>query len=382
MTEPVLPSDPLPAGALLAKRYEVRDVLGRGASGVVYAGFDREASVDVALKVIHREHCHTRQIFARYKREAAILERIGGEHIVRFLGFFEHDGLLVIALEYVRGVSLERLLKDGPLATETSVTIATQICRGLEYAHEAGVIHRDLKPGNVMVTHDEAGRPTARILDFGLAKVVLGGQGTTGLTERDMIFGTPEYMASEQARGDDVDVRCDVYAVGIILYEMLTGTVPFRGKTALATMTAQLTEAVEPPRARAKNRNIPSVLETVLLRCLEKASENRYTSVRELREAIAAAAERRVISVQPTHRAELSESDTELSLRRSQIRDATSALRAAEALANAKLGASRSASEQVAPASVRAGSPELLWKLIAAAAIIGCVVLGILLALR
>lgn len=381
MTEPVLPSDPLPSGALLADRYEVRDVLGRGASGVVYAGFDRQAGDEIALKVIHREHCHTRQIFARYKREAAILERIGGEHIVRFLGFLEHEGLLVIALEHVQGMSLEALLKEGPLAIETSVTIATQICRGLEHAHEAGVIHRDLKPGNVMVTHDEAGRPTARILDFGLAKVVLGGHGTTGLTERDMIFGTPEYMAPEQARGDDVDVRCDVYAVGIILYEMLTGTVPFRAKTPLATMTAQLTEAVEPPRARAKHRNIPSALETVLLRCLEKASTNRYTSVRELREAIAAATERRVISVQPTQRADLSESDTELSLRRSQIRDATSALRAAEALASAKRARDEAGPLEPTPAVPKSRS-ELVWKIVAALAIVGCVVLGVLLALR
>ncbi len=383
-----LPADPLQLGALVASRYELKTVLGRGASGVVYRALDAESSEEVALKVIHREHCHTRQIFARYKREAAILRQIGGEHIVRFLDFIEYDGLLVIVLELVRGESLEHRLHQGPVEIEAALEIATQLCLGLETAHQAGVVHRDLKPGNGMVETAANGRETARILDFGLAKVVHGGHLSTGLTERDMIFGTPEYMAPEQARGDEADVRSDVYACGVILYEMLTGSVPFRGKTPLATMTAVLSQPLEPPRVRAKDRAIPSVLETVLLRCLEKSSENRYTSVRELRAAIEAASERRVISVQPTPRSDLHESDTELSLRRSQIRSATEALRAAEALADAKarLAAEGDRPTELAPPPTNPGTEpgalEQRWKLVAAAAIVTCIVLGVLLALK
>ncbi len=381
-----LPADPLQLGALVASRYELKAVLGRGASGVVYSAVDGDSGVEVALKVIHREHCHTRQIFARYKREAAILRQIGGEHIVRFLDFIEHDGLLVIVLELVRGVSLEHRLQQGPIEIEAALEIATQICIGLETAHQAGVVHRDLKPGNVMVETAANGMETARILDFGLAKVVHGGHLNTGLTERDMIFGTPEYMAPEQARGDDADVRSDVYACGVILYEMLTGSVPFRGKTPLATMTAVLSQPLDPPRSRAKDRAIPSVLETVLLRCLEKSSEDRYTSVRELRAAIEAASERRVISLQPTPRSDLHDSDTELSLRRSQIRSATEALRAAEALAEAKARlAEGDRPTELAPPPTPAGAPNHLeqrWKFVAAAAIVTCIVLGVLLALK
>lgn len=364
-------SDPVSIGEVVAGTYLTDRVLGRGASGVVYGARREKDGARVALKIIFPEHCHSRQIFGRYKREAAILRRIGDEHIVRFLDFVEHDGLLAIALEHVEGSSLEDLLASR-IEIERAVTLSVHICRGLEAAHDAGVIHRDLKPANVMVEQKD-GRELARILDFGLAKVVHGDHLVTGLTERDMIFGTPEYMAPEQARGDEVDIRCDVYALGVILYEMLTGSVPFKGRTPLATMTAQLTEVVEAPRTRAPDRDIPPALEAVVLRALQKDKAGRYESAKTFADALEAALERRVISVNFRDSGEDAARDTELSLRRSQIKSSTGLLEEA-----AELAATKRASLE--PRAHAQGSP-WLWPVVTVVAIALCVVIGVLLAL-
>ncbi|HTJ81184.1 MAG TPA: serine/threonine-protein kinase [Polyangiaceae bacterium] len=375
--------DPAKIGDLIAKRYTVTGVLGRGASGVVYKADAGGATV--ALKIISPELCHSRQIFERYKREALILRHLSGEHIVRFLDFVEHEGLLVIALEHARGEALEDLLLRG-IDLEMAVDIALQICDGLACAHDAGVIHRDLKPANVMVERVDDGALLVRILDFGLAKVVHGEHVTTGLTERDMIFGTPEYMAPEQARGEEVDARCDVYACGVILYEMVTGSVPLRGKTPFATMTAQLTEQVEPPRKRAPKKDVPRALEAVILRALEKDPEKRFASATALKTALEGASERRVISVTPTapDDIDLHARDTELSLRRSQIKKALPLLEEAERLASTKAAKPDDAPvTTLRSASEPPGEPRTwVWPTIAVVALAVCVVLGVLLALK
>ncbi|NUP13843.1 MAG: serine/threonine protein kinase [Polyangiaceae bacterium] len=369
-------ADPVQVGDLIAGEFLTEDVLGRGGSGVVYSARRKTNGERVALKVIFAEHCHSRQIFGRYKREAAILQRIGGEHIVRFFDFVEHDGLLAIALERVEGTSLERVL-GSPIELQRAVSLSLQICRGLEAAHEAGVIHRDLKPANVIVEAFTVGE-RARILDFGLAKVVHGEHLVTGLTERDMIFGTPEYMAPEQARGDEVDARCDVYALGVILYEMVTGSVPFKGRSPLATMTAQLTEDIEPPRSRAPTRDIPPALEAVILRALNKEADGRYQTAKELGDALEAALERRVISVNFHDAEDAAVSDTELALRRSQVHAAKGLLEDAE-----KLAASKAAkSVKPAPTSSRDGGRAWFWPVVTVAAILACVGIGVLLGLR
>jgi serine/threonine-protein kinase len=373
------PNDPAEVGAVIAGKYAITGLLGRGASGVVY-----EAEADgakVALKIIHPELCHSRQIFGRYKREAKILRHLTGEHIVRFLDFVEHDGLLVIALEFVEGESLEDFLGKS-LDCDTAIDVVLQLCSGLSVAHAAGVIHRDLKPANVMV-HANGSEPVrARILDFGLAKVVHGEHMTTGLTERDMIFGTPEYMAPEQARGEEVDARCDVYACGVILYELVTGTVPLEGKTPFATMTAQLTEQVEPPRKRAPEKNVPPALEAVILRALEKDPAKRFASADAMKKALEAAAERRVISITPGPDEDLVARDTELSLRRSQIKRALPLLEEAEKLALSKRADEPNQPTLRSPSEAPPGAASWVWPAIALVAIATCVVLGVLLALK
>ncbi len=401
--------DPARPGDEIAGAYVVERCLGRGASGVVYAARRKREGDVVALKIIHPELCHSRQVFGRYKREATILKMLKGDRIVKFFDFVEHDGLLAIALEYVRGTSLDELLAgtlaeagalsgdralQGRLDIDVAVDIAMQVCEGLTVAHDVGVIHRDLKPANVMIDRLEGGPLRARILDFGLAKVVHGEHLVTGLTERDMIFGTPEYMAPEQARGDEVDVRCDIYSCGVMLYEMTTRTVPIKGTTPLATMTAQLVEAIEPPRVRAPDRDISPALEAVILRALEKDPEQRYGSARELAGALEAASERRVISVAPRQSLDdLQGRDTELSLRRSQIKAASDLLEEAEKLAKAKEqeatpdpGATEkartSAPRLSALTPVPEKQPSWVWPVVSIIAIATCIAAGVLLALK
>ncbi|MFO0618202.1 MAG: serine/threonine-protein kinase [Polyangiaceae bacterium] len=273
-------------------------MIGAGATSVVHRGESVATGRPVALKVIHRELCGNKQIFGRYQREAKILERLRGPNIVEFLDFIVHGELLVIALELVDGAPLDRVLRT-PLDLGLAVEVTIQIAEGLAAAHRAGVIHRDLKPANVVVEPRGwpgagSGAPRVRILDFGLAKVIHGEHMTTGLTEHDMIFGTPEYMSPEQARGDDLDGRSDVYSAGVILYEMATGAVPFAGRTPLATMTAHLTEPLVRAREVAPARAISATLDTVIARALSKEPAERYESAEAFMQALRAVSERRL----------------------------------------------------------------------------------------
>ncbi|WP_437610517.1 serine/threonine-protein kinase [Sorangium sp. So ce834] len=332
MTSPPPAPDRLAPGHRVASRYTVESVVGEGTSGVVYRAARDEDGRRVALKVIHRHLSGAPQIFRRYHREAAILKRLEGPHVVRMLDFVEEGGLLTIALEHIDGSSLEELLREhAPIEVDRAIEIALQICAALETAHAAGVVHRDLKPANVLIERPGApppggqpgGAPSplagrVRVVDFGLAKVVHGEQMTTGLTEQGMIFGTPEYMAPEQVRGEDVDPRCDIYALGCILYEMVVGAVPFSKRTPIAVMTAQITEQPLPPRSGKRDGLISAGLEAVILRALAKDPAERHPSARAFADALRACRERRVVGHTPTGLADAI-SITELGLERTGL---------------------------------------------------------------
>lgn len=319
---------PLTVGERVGGKYVAGDVIGMGATSVVYRGECVADGRAVALKVVHRELCGDKQIFGRYQREAKILERLRGPNIVELLDFIVHGELLVIALDLVDGTSLDGVLQK-PLDLELAVEVASQIAEGLEQAHAKGVIHRDLKPANVVVEprgwprNGSGEKPRIRILDFGLAKVIHGEHMTTGLTEHDMIFGTPDYMSPEQARGDDLDVRSDIYAAGVILYEMTTGAVPFARRTPLATMTAHLTEPLVNARAAAPSRGISAALDAVITRALAKEPKDRYESAAALKEALRSASERRVAtpSTDDARNAttDMELGETDLAIRLSQV---------------------------------------------------------------
>ncbi|MEB2313685.1 MAG: serine/threonine-protein kinase [Sorangiineae bacterium] len=276
------------SGPMVTARYRVERVLGEGASSVVYAAIDEKDGRAVALKVLHRHLVRDPQISRRFNREARILRGLRGAHLVSLLDYGETgDGLLFMALERIDGLSLDRLIGNGRFAAERAAAIARQICEALQLAHGAGVVHRDLKPSNVLVEASNDGEQVW-VVDFGMAKVVRGDVGSSlnALTEQNMVFGTPEYMAPEQARGDEVDERADLYAVGVILYELLTGSVPFSRNNPIGTMTAHLLEEPVPPSSRAPERDIPPALEAVVLHALAKQPSARYASAEELGRAL------------------------------------------------------------------------------------------------
>ena len=290
-------SGALEPGATVAGRYAIESVIGEGASGMVYVAERigeeyRTQQERVALKVIHRHMLRDRQIKGRFHREAQLLGKLEGKNLVPLLDFGEDDdGLLYMALELIEGKALDELMPEGRFAPERAVSVVRQVCAALEAAHGAGIVHRDLKPGNVLLEKLPGGEERVRVLDFGMAKMLRGDatDSITALTEQNMVFGTPQYMAPEQARGDEVDARCDVYAAGIILYELLTGTPPFDGSTPIGVMTAHLVEEPTPPSSRAPSVTIPAALESVVLFALAKKPDDRYPSARALADALSAA---------------------------------------------------------------------------------------------
>ncbi len=286
---------PISSGRVIGGKFEVTGVLGEGGTGIVYEAKQIGKEEDpIALKVIHAHLLYDKQIRGRFTREAKILSRLSGPHLGAIVDFGEvpdpHGegaSLLYIALPKIVGPALDQLLREeGPLPIERALDIALQVCAALASAHAQGVIHRDLKPANVILKDGTE----VFVVDFGMAKILSGGgTGTTGLTAHNMVFGTPEYMAPEQARGDELDARCDVYAVGVMLYELLTGNVPFTGNTPLNVLTAQLTQAPEKPRTRAPDRPITPALEAVVMHALTKDPTDRYATAAALALAIAQA---------------------------------------------------------------------------------------------
>jgi serine/threonine-protein kinase len=288
---------PLSSGRVIADKFELCGVLGEGGTGIVYEAKqlgDGKSAEHVALKVIHGHLLYDKQVRGRFTREAKILSRLSGPHLGTVLDFGEVPdprgegaSLLYIALPKIDGPALDQLLREqGPLPIERAIDIVLQVCTALASAHAQGVIHRDLKPGNVILKDSSE----VFVVDFGMAKILTGGgTGTTGLTAHNMVFGTPEYMAPEQARGDELDARCDVYAVGVMLYELLTGGVPFTGHTPLNVLTAQLTQQPDKPRVRSPERAITPALEAVVMHTLTKDPRHRYATAAALAIAIAQA---------------------------------------------------------------------------------------------
>jgi eukaryotic-like serine/threonine-protein kinase len=279
-------------GKILGGKFEILGVLGEGGTGIVYDAVRIAEKDAIALKVIHQHLLGEKQIRARFTREATILRRLQGPHLLAVLDHGEipdprgsTSGLLYLALPKVDGPALDQLLtQSGPLPLDRALDIVMEVCAALNSAHSQGVIHRDLKPANVILE----GAKKVIVVDFGMAKIVTGGgTGTTALTAHNMVFGTPEYMAPEQARGDELDARCDIYATGVMLYELLTGSVPFTGTTPLNVLTAHMTMPPPPPRLKNPGRHISPALEAVVLHAIAKDPADRYATAVELAAAIA-----------------------------------------------------------------------------------------------
>ena len=260
-------------GSLLFGRYEVVEEIGIGGMGKVYRVFDKKIHEMVALKLIRPEIGTDKEIIERFSQELKTARKIAHRNVCRMFDIGEEAGTHYITMEFVTGEDLRTLInRIGQLTVGKTIEIAKQICEGLAEAHALGIIHRDLKPQNIMI--DREGKP--KIMDFGIARFVR----MKGVTAPGTVIGTPEYMSPEQAEGKEADQRSDIYSLGIILFEALTGKVPFEGDTPLSIALKHKIET--PPDPRKFNAHIPEDLNRLILKCLAKEREKRYQTASEI----------------------------------------------------------------------------------------------------
>jgi len=268
----VTPADRLQEGATLAGRYRIVSELGRGGMGVVYKAEDTKLRRTVALKFLPPELTHIPEVHERFAREAQAAAALDHPNICTIYEFDQAEDTNFISMAYIEGQSLRKKIESGPLKLEEAIGIAEQVAEGLEEAHKKAIVHRDIKSANIMVTE----RGQAKIMDFGLARMT----GTTLLTQEGAAMGTIAYMSPEQAKGEELDHRTDIWSLGVVLYEMLTGQLPFKGEHEQAVVYSILKEKPEP--ITELNADIPESIEQVVSKALEKNPDDRYRSVEEL----------------------------------------------------------------------------------------------------
>jgi eukaryotic-like serine/threonine-protein kinase len=275
--------DALRPGSVFANRYDVKEILGAGGMGVVYRAFDRELQEPVAIKTLRPEALAGGSVaLERFKQEIRLARRIAHRNVVRTYDLGEMSGTYYLTMEYVEGTSLKQLISSrGKLPIPVTLTIGKQLCRALEVAHAEGVIHRDIKPQNMVVEPNGF----LKVMDFGIARLANPPKGK-GLTEAGMSIGTPDYMSPEQLSGLELDARADLYAAGVVLFECVTGRVPFEAETTWALVAKHLEE--QAPDPRSLNDEVPEGLAKVILKAMAKAPADRYSTAPEMHDALAA----------------------------------------------------------------------------------------------
>jgi serine/threonine protein kinase/tetratricopeptide (TPR) repeat protein len=263
----------LQAESLLGARYEMLQMLGQGGMGAVYKARDLELDRLVAVKVIRPDLAGDSEILRRFKQELILARQVTHKNVVRIFDLGDAQGYKFITMEYVEGRDLKSILAErAKIAPEEAVTIVEQVCCALDAAHTEGVVHRDLKPQNIML--DNEGK--VLVMDFGIARSME----TPGVTQTGALVGTPEYMSPEQAKGEDVDARSDLFSLGIIFYELLTGKTPFKANTTVATLLKRTQERAVPPVK--EDPSLPHFLSDVVVKCLETDPQRRYQSAHEV----------------------------------------------------------------------------------------------------
>ena len=263
----------LTTGSTFAGRYQIIEELGKGGMGRVYKAYDTEIKEKVALKLLKPEIGVDEEMVERFRNELKLARKISQRNVCRMHDLNKEEGAYYITMEYIVGEDLKRLIrKIGQMSAGKTIFIAKQVCEGLAEAHSLGIVHRDLKPQNIMV--DEAGN--AKIMDFGIARSLK----VKGITGAGVMIGTPEYMSPEQVEGKEIDQRSDIYSLGVIVYEMVTGRVPFEGDTPFMIGVKHKSEI--PRNPKELNAQIPEDLSRLIVRCLEKDKQKRYQTTAEI----------------------------------------------------------------------------------------------------
>ena len=286
-------------GKVLDDRYEVLEVIGGGGVGVVYSARRLELERMVAVKVLHETLVENAGLVGRFRREAVAMSRLHHPHCIAVIDFGMYEERPYLILEYVPGQTVAKMLEHGPFSASRAVNIALQLLETLEYFHSHHVIHRDLKSENVMLVDSSGTADFVKVLDFGMAKILTGPGADSQLSKIGLVPGTPSAMAPEQIYQLPPDPRIDIYATGILMYEMLIGKRPFGGADMAATIKMQLSEAPKPPRALRGDDALSEELEQVVMRALEKDRIDRYGTAAEMAAALRQTPEGRAVTAVP-----------------------------------------------------------------------------------
>ncbi len=279
-------------GKEVAGQFRIVEKIGRGGMGAVYKAEQPDMNRYVAIKILHSRYLSRSDLVSRFRREARAMSQLSHPNTARvFLYGQLDDGACYFVMEHLVGQNLAQMVRaEGAMAPERAIRIMVQVCGALEEAHQAGIVHRDLKPENVFITTQGGIRDFPKVLDFGLAKVTERQMrpGSMVLTQQGMVFGTPEFMSPEQAHGKTLDARSDIYSLGIILYELLTGKLPFDAKQPIEYIQLHANATPIPLSERRADVSFPLGLESVVMKALAKDPAERFASAAEFANALEA----------------------------------------------------------------------------------------------
>jgi serine/threonine protein kinase len=284
------PQDPFIGRDILNGQFQILQKIGSGGMGAVYKALQREMNRMVAVKILHPKLANRKDLVSRFRREARAMSQLSHPNTTKVFLYGElEDGSLYIIMEFLEGKNLNQTVRaDGPFPMERALPILINVCGALDEAHRAGIIHRDLKPENIFLCQAVGMKDYAKVLDFGLAKV---GErqmrpGSIILTQEGMVFGTPEFMSPEQAQGKPLTPASDIYSLAVILYEVLTGKLPFDAKSAMDYIQLHVTAKPTSLNARVPGKTFPPLLEQIIDRALSKRPEDRFATAADFAQAM------------------------------------------------------------------------------------------------